>query len=311
MAEALPIEDGSWTLVLLPDTQYYAESYPQHFDSQTRWIVDHAQSHNIKCVLHEGDITNDNSTRQWNNALRSMRLLDGIVPYAMAVGNHDYGPGGNATDRVSKFNESRFFGPHSPYAQQQSVGGFYEPQRTDNSYHTFEAGGQKWLVLALEWAPRDEVVAWANRVVEDHPDHLTMLVTHAYMYYDDTRYDWAAKGDSQQWNPHSYGVAQLPGETVNDGQQLWDKLVSRHKNFRFAFNGHVLEDGTGKLASAAEHGNKVHQILANYQFNPEGGQGDMRLLEFKQDGKTVVVRTYSPVLDRYDTADDQQFTLEC
>jgi hypothetical protein len=53
----------------------------------------------------------------------------------------------------------------------------------------------------------------------------------------------------------------------------------------------------------------VHQILANYQFNAQGGQGDMRLLEFKADGETVVVRTYSPVLDRYNTASNQQFTL--
>ncbi len=35
----------------------------------------------------------------------------------------------------------------------------------------------------------------------------------------------------------------------------------------------------------------------------------MRLLEFKPDGKTVAVRTYSPVLDRYDEAFDQQFTF--
>ena len=33
------------------------------------------------------------------------------------------------------------------------------------------------------------------------------------------------------------------------------------------------------------------------------------VLEFKDDGETVVVRTYSPVLDRYNTAADQQFTL--
>jgi hypothetical protein len=309
-ADALPIEPDSWTLALLPDTQVYARIYPRHFDAQTRWIADHAHSHNIRCVLHEGDITDNNVVPQWDNALRSMKMLDGVVPYAMAPGNHDYGPNGNGADRISLFNDAAYFGTGSAYAAQPSVRGFFEPNKTDNSYHTFRAGGDDWLVLALEWAPRDEVVDWANKLVEAHPDHLVMLVTHAYMYNDDTRYDWAAKGDGQFWNPHSYGVAKLPGETVNDGQQLWDKLVSRHENFRFAFNGHVLGDGTGFLSSTGEHGNVVHQILANYQFNTEGGQGDMRLLEFKDDGNTVVVRTYSPVLDRYDTAADQQFTLK-
>jgi hypothetical protein len=105
-------------------------------------------------------------------------------------------------------------------------------------------------------------------------------------------------------------MAKLPGDTQNDGEQLWQKLVSRHKNFRFTFNGHVLVDGTGFLSSRGENGNVVHQMLANYQFKENGGNGDMRLLEFKPDGNTVEVRTYSPHLDRFDTAFDQQFTLK-
>jgi hypothetical protein len=309
-ADVVPIEDGSWTLVLLPDTQHYAEKYPHIYDAQTQWIADHAKSHNIKYVLHEGDITNNNTIEQWDNALRSMNRLNEAVPYAFAPGNHDYGPKGTCTDRNSFFNESKYFGPGSFYAKQPSVGAFFDPKLTSSSYHTFDAGGKKWLVLALDWAPRDEIVTWANEVVAAHPDHQVMLVTHAYMYYDDTRYDWAEKDKKQTWNPHAYGMAKLPGETVNDGQQLWDKLVSRHKNFRFAFNGHVLVDGTGLLSSEGQHGNVVHQMLANYQFKENGGNGDMRLLEFKPDGDTVAVRTYSPHLDRFDEAYDQQFTLK-
>jgi hypothetical protein len=308
-AEPLPIEAGSWTLAILPDTQVYAQSYPRHFDAQTAWIRDHVASHNIRYVLHEGDITNNNNLPQWNNALASMTLLNGAVPYAMAPGNHDYGPDGNAGDRQSFFNKSEFFGPGTYYSQQASIGGFFEEYRTDNSYHTFEAGGEQWLVLALEWGPRDEVVAWANRVVDDHPNRKVILVTHAYMYYDETIYDWAEKGEGQNWNPHAYPLTKNPGETVNDGQELWDKLVRKHPNFRFVFNGHVLNDGTGYRSTRGDAGNVVHQLLANYQMKEEGGMGDMRLLEFKADGQTVEVRTYSPVLARYDEAFDQQFTL--
>ena len=94
-ADADPISPGSWTLAILPDTQIYAQSYPQHFTAQTQWIKDHVASHNIKYVLHEGDITNNNVTAQWNNALASMNVLNGVLPYAMAPGNHDYGPNGN------------------------------------------------------------------------------------------------------------------------------------------------------------------------------------------------------------------------
>ncbi len=310
-AGALPIDPGSWTLVVMPDTQHYSETaaYLPHYNAQTQWIVDNEVSQNIKYVLHEGDVVNvPTATQQWINARAAMDRLNGNVPYAIAPGNHDYGTAGTANNRTSLFHEPHNFGPGSPYATQPSIGGFYEAGKTDNSWHTFDVGDNDWLVLALEFGPRDEVVQWANGVVEAHPDHLAILVTHAYMYFDDTIYDWATKGSSQQWNPHSYGVANQPGG-VNDGQELWDELVKLHENFRFVFNGHVLGDGTGRRSTVGDNGNVVHQILANYQINTEGGQGDMRLLEFKPDGETVVVRTYSPSLDRYDTAFDQEFTL--
>ncbi|WP_145060116.1 metallophosphoesterase [Adhaeretor mobilis] len=307
--EVLPIDPGSWTLAVLPDTQNYTEFNYPHFTTQTQWIADNAVSHNIKYVIHEGDVTEHNSVTQWDRGLTSMNLLNGVVPYAIATGNHDHGPSGFSGNRDSLFNDPNYFGPGSPYANQASVGGFFETGKTDNSYHTFNAGGQDWLVLALEWAPRDEVVVWADQIVQNHPDHLTMMATHAYMYYDETRYDWATKGGSQSWNPHSYPLGSNPAETVNDGQELWDDLVSKHDNFRMTFSGHVIGDGTGFLSSTGDMGNEVHQMLANYQFKQEGGNGDMRLLEFKPDGKTVVVRTYSPVLDRYDASYDQEFTL--
>src|SRR6188768_3057628 len=95
-AKVVPIERGSWTIAVLPDTQYYAQTYPQHFDAQTTWIAEHATSHNIRFVLHEGDITNQNVVAQWDNALHSMNILNGVVPYAMATGNHDCGSHGSS-----------------------------------------------------------------------------------------------------------------------------------------------------------------------------------------------------------------------
>lgn len=310
IAKVAPIDSGSWMMAVLPDTQYYAQTWPMHFDAQTTWIAEHGRSHNIRFVLHEGDITNANVKPQWDNALHSMNFLNGVVPYSMVTGNHDCGPHGTSTDRQTYFNDRRYFGPGSPYAKQSTIGEFYESDKTENSFHTFRAGERDWLVLALEWAPRDAVIDWANKVVEGHPNHLTILVTHAYMYHDDTRYDWNQKHEKQGWNPHSFGMMKQSGETANDGQQLWDKLVVRHKNFRFTFNGHVIGDGTGYLSSKGQHGNVVHQMLANYQFKHEGGDGDMRLIEFKNDCNDLIVRTYSPVLDRYDLAPDQQFALK-
>jgi hypothetical protein len=50
-------------------------------------------------------------------------------------------------------------------------------------------------------------------------------------------------------------------------------------------------------------------MLANYQFRELGGEAYLRLLEFRPDGRTVQVKTYSPLHDRWMTAPDQQFSF--
>lgn len=108
----------------------------------------------------------------------------------------------------------------------------------------------------------------------------------------------------QHYNPHEY---RTPGG-VSDGEELWQNLVRKHR-FVLTLNGHVLGDGTGYLASQNDSCHTVHQILANYQFRPLGGEGYLRLLEFLPDRRTVRVKTYSPLYDKYLTEADQQFVF--
>ncbi len=300
-------EAGSFMIVALPDTQVYAmrPQWNKHFHNQTQWIADNAERLNIKYVLHEGDITNNNTPEQWEVARAAMGRLDGNVPYALAPGNHDYGPNGSSQDRSTMLND--YFSAKE-LAKFPGFGGVMEEGKLENSYHTFEANGKKYLILALEFGPRDETVAWADEIVAQHPGHQAILLTHAYMYYDDTRYDWQGKGNKQTWNPHDYPQAKLPGG-VNDGQELWDKLVKKHPGFVMTLNGHVLEDGAGRTSTPGEAGNMVHQMMANYQNRAEGGEGYMRLIEFSPDGKTIRVRSYSPSTKMCKVAEDQQFTL--
>ncbi|MBN1910568.1 MAG: PEP-CTERM sorting domain-containing protein [Pirellulales bacterium] len=307
--QADPISDGSWTMILLPDTQNYCDTDPEAliFNSQTQWIVEHETSHNIQMVLHQGDVTNSNSAAQFTRAKAALGILETAgVPYSVGPGNHDY----NLSARTSLFNNPTYFGPGSDYATQSHFtgtnGGFFEEGRTDNSYCTFNAGGQDWLVFSCEFGPRNEVVEWMDDVADAHPNHNFILNLHAYLYSDGTRYDWANKGTSQTWNPHNYSLS----GTINDGQELWDKLVKKHENWKFTFNGHVLNDGTGWLGSEGDNGNVVHQILANYQMRANGGDGYLRILEFMNDGDTVKVSTYSPYQGAYLRTADQEFTLQ-
>jgi len=292
---------GSWTLAVLPDTQLYSLYFPGVFFAQTAWIAKNQDRLSIEYVVQLGDTVHTNTHREWRNARDAMSLLDGTVPYAIAPGNHDYGPGGSASTRDTLFN--RYFS-FDEVAAWPTFGGAMIDGRLDNTYHLFHAGGREWIIIALEWAPRDETVAWANAVMENHPDHTGILITHAYMNNNDLRYDHNDTVNPQRYNPHLY---KTPG-TKNDGTELWNKLVRKH-NFAFTLNGHVLGDGTGYMADRNDAGKTCHQILANFQMRELGGEAYMRLLEFHPDGRTVQVKTYSPLYDRYLLEPDQQFQL--
>jgi hypothetical protein len=159
------------------------------------------------------------------------------------------------------------------------------------------------ILLALEWGPRDEVIAWANRLMDANPDRYGILITHAYLNNDDLRYDWTDGAHPQDFDPHFYAT---PG--VNDGEELWQKLVRKHR-FAMVIDGHVLGRGTGYLASKTDTGITYHQILADYQFRTLDGEGYLRLLEIQPDGKTVKVSTYSPLYDSYLSDADQTYSF--
>jgi predicted phosphodiesterase len=306
--EPKALEKGSFTIAVLPDTQNYSDKFPQTYLAQTKWIVENQEKRNIACVLHLGDFTNRNSRPEWENAQKAMNQLDGHVPYFMTLGNHDYSNGGACKDRTTLFNE---YFPLAKAKESKHFGGVYdkEPDRLENSYHTFEAGGRKFLVISLEFGPRADVIRWANEVAARHADREAILITHAYMYSDDTRYDWKKYGKKQTWNPHDYPVAQATMDDVNDGEELWQKLISKHENFILTLNGHVLHDGLARLITKTPKQRDVHQLMVNFQMKPKGGDGWLRLLEFKADGRTVQTYDYSPTRDEHNEAEHNQFQL--
>jgi 3',5'-cyclic AMP phosphodiesterase CpdA len=303
----LPAE-GSFTVAVLPDTQHYSERFPEQFVAQTDWIAANKEQRRIASVLHLGDITNRNTRAEWEVASRALAKLDDTLPYFLTLGNHDYSEGGTCKDRTSRFGE---YFKLAKYRDLRSFGGAYggEQAGLENSYHYFSAAGRDFVVISLEFGPRKEVVRWANEVAAKHRDREAILITHAYMYYDDTRYDWARYGAKQTWNPHSYAVAKASDGDVHDGEQLWQNLVSKNENFILTLNGHVLQDGLGRTVSKTPAGRSIPQVLVNFQMRPRGGDGWLRLLEFCADRSTVRVFDYSPTRKERNESPQNHFTM--
>ncbi len=296
---------GDFTIVALPDTQYYAAEYPEILQVQSEWLVSQQGPSDMALVVHEGDIVDKDEPRQWAVAARSLHQLDGVVPYMVSVGNHDYARGADRITRNSLIN--RYF-PVSTFAAMPSFGGTFEPNHVENSFQVVDTPGGPWLVLSLEFGPRDAVLQWANRVVKQHASTPAIVVTHAYLYSDDTRYDHLKRPD-QLWNPHVYLDDREPG-SVNDGEEIWRKLIRDNDNILFVLCGHDLEDGVGRLTSTRPDGSQVHQLLANFQMEKLGGGGYLRLMRFSPSEHRVTVQTYSPLSDTFKTDPDNDFSLD-
>lgn len=277
-----------FVIAVLPDTQNYAAENPTAFLRQTQWIAEVAKARNILLALHLGDITNDNYPLQWQRAKEALSLLDDVVPYVLAQGNHDMtaAGGGNVADRHhSRIND------YFPVASLPWIKGTFEPGKLENSYSSFAFGDDNYLVVALEFGPRDEVLEWANEVVSQHPHHTVIVITHAY----------TTRSGRRSHSVKEYAIAQNPNTTVNDGDEIWDKFVSRHPNILMVLSGHHnSENGISRQVARGLHGNPVYEMMINYQFDTGGGSGYLALFEFRPDG-TIEVIAYSPYLDAYRT----------
>jgi len=307
------VPDSSYTVAILPDTQYYASSWPEIFAAQTRFLVENRVTQRLAFALHTGDIVDQDVPEQWNVAADALHALDGHLPYVLTSGNHDYA---SIADRMGMGN---LYFPPAQFAPYPWFQGTFEAGHIENSFSVFAVPDGKWLVIALEFGPRDEVLAWANDVLRLYRDTRAIVITHAYLYRDGTLYDHIG-APAQQFNPHAYTMMGQPGTSINDGAEIWTKLIAPNSNVKFVFSGHdvngsSIPPGTvARLTTMREDGSWVHQLVANYQTCTappctavHGGDGFLRLLRFS--AGVVSVETYSPYLDTALLDADNQFEL--
>jgi len=289
-----------FTIIALPDTQFYSKSYPQIFLSQTQWIADHIKDQNIKLVVGLGDIVDGGgNATQWQNADNAYRLIQGKVPTVVAIGNHDYDQNNPAGRTAATQNFNAHFGPQY-YANAPWYRGSYPAGSNENFYSIVNINGADYLVLVLEFDARDSALNWASGVLASHPNSEAIIVTHSFTYYDNTRMSQCDVNSAA-----TFGVAK-----DNNGEDMWWKLVNKYPNVRMVLSGHVVQgDGTGRRADLGVNGNLVNQILADYQSFPLAGGGYLRIMKISPSLNRVNVTTYSPYLDAYKTDPNNQFTV--
>ncbi len=292
-----------FTIILLPDTQAYAESRPDILQDQIDWILDQAGPRNIVFVLQAGDLVEhfDNNS-EWQIVDSAFRQLEGRVPFSVLPGNHDMSPERDASfyDRI--FPPSRFEG-YGWY------GGSYPPETNDNSYQIFSAGGydlgpfalaaDRFLVLSLQFCPTADVVTWAKEVLARHADRHAIIVTHAYLNVHGGRQIHAPSGGCTA--------------ATENTRYLFDELIYPNPNVFLVLSGHEYDtqdlDGEADRVDLNIAGRPVYQITSDFQRRPGGGGGWLRILGFNRKLGEVVVRTYSPGLGSYEKDADSEMIL--
>ena len=299
-------EPGAFSMAVIPDTQVVSDYWPTWLPRLYNWLADNAETENLQYVMGLGDITNHNYVREWEAAVTAHGVLDNAgIPYSLVPGNHDYAQTG-----YRNLDLMNTYFPLSNYESLPTYGGAFEAGRIENTYHKFTVMGHNYLILALEFGPRDSVLEWANGICEANPDYKVIVTTHAYMDKDGTR---LAKGETHASTGYKFITdANDPlSDPPNDGEDMWDKLISQQENIIMTFSGHVGDDDITERTDIGIHGNIVKQYLIDAQSldNEFKGVLAVAMLRFSADGEVMRVNYYSILKEKFINSHNQ-FTVD-
>lgn len=301
-------DPASFSMVVLPDLQNYSkyDTNQPAFELMAAWIASQIENLNIKAVLCPGDLVEQNnwiipdgkngnqtSEQQWRSVSKAFERLDNKIPYIISLGNHDYGYK-SGENRESEF-QNYFPANRNPTWAKHLISAYpnyFGKMTLENAAFEFNIPNwNKILVIATEFAPRDEVLIWAKELSSSdvYKNHRVIILTHSYMKNDGSR----IVSEKYKMTPANYGEA------------IWEKLIYPASNIEMVICGHHAvigdyEKSVGQRMDKNSIGRDVFQMMFNTQtlgggWRGNGGDGWLRILEFLPDGKTIKVKTYSPL----------------
>ena len=309
--ELAPAEDGEFTLVQMGDQQMISSGFPYVMPSITQWIVDNEEKLNIKAVVNVGDYVNQGEDKnQWKEVNEATKLItDEKIPFLFAPGNHEYEASGS-TVRDEKYIKANF--PLANYFTQaagldnetnvlyaypsanrlNAVTDLTEDMSIANAAYHINLGGQDWIFFAVEYQPRKIISDWINTVMPkieaEYPTAKTVFFTHSYI---------DPAGLIADGPPPSFKTEAAAGVETLSTLDMYTEFISKYKSVTMVLSGHVAS-GIATRTEYGVHGNKITDIMTDFSYDGNGGEGVLMLYRFKKDG-TIKVETYSALREEY------------
>ncbi len=285
--------DGSFTLVGIGDPQMFTKNGGSLYTEMYQWIANNKNTLNIKYAVNVGDTVDYGlDEASWQLAKNAHQLLQNVnLPYVLTIGNHDYeGYWGlfdtpPVMDRTSTYFDSYF--PYENYVQWLGEANFGTLDSTSskmrNTWHKFENGNDKYLIIALEYGVQATTVAQAAAVIEANPDYKVIISTHSYL-----------NGDTTYNND---GYINLQHDGAISSEQLWDTLISKHSNVFMVLCGHTVSYGVSTKVVYGDAGNPIIQMKVDAQGTFDDQETLIALYNIK--GTSVQTYYYSVSSGRY------------
>ena len=270
--------EAKFTIAIIPDSQQEVlKEGDSSLENRLQWLANNQKARIVKMVLHVGDLMNWDTPDhiQYERASAAFTVLDNAgVPYACALGNHDTAAvkvGGSAApgNVNSNLRITTTYNTYFPLSRFKALQSVYEAGKVDNACHFFHAGGLDWLVINLELWARTGAVEWAEKVLEQHPHHNAIILTHSHL-----------NGNGE--------IEQTKGGYGNNSPQYVFEHLRKYANVRFIFSGHT---GThGYRTDEGANGSTIYQFLQCYHdlANP------VRLMEIDTKERSFKTWVYAP-----------------
>jgi Calcineurin-like phosphoesterase len=286
---------------------------PATWITQAKWISSNQFAYNIQGVFCAGDVQISISGQDdlpqdipmaWNEGFS---IIDAMgKPYLTCAGNHDYDDIDDTTSFDQNVGYQRIFQKPwyvgyweapgvapvaNPGTPAEPPGGY--PSKATLAIR-FDIGARQFLVIALEFLPRQGALDWAATIINQFPTYDVIILDHGYMTMLGNLF--TANGDDN----NAFGPSETynPGFTTGVQVNAWAKTFP---NVRLVLCGHDIPSGQQSGIANVSHridpsagGHNLLGIYADYQFLVAPDQLTSQvILLLEVGGQQVTVRGFN------------------